>query len=68
MKQTKDAPKDGRKEDADKPLLPNEADQTAESQHEEEPRDVGKQAHEDIERGLVDTDRRSNLEGDASLK
>jgi hypothetical protein len=38
--------------------LPHEADQSIESQDDHEPRDVGKQAHEDIERGIVDTDRR----------
>jgi hypothetical protein len=38
--------------------LPHETDQTTESQHEDEPRGVGKQAHRDLERGLQDTDRR----------
>ncbi|WP_332309104.1 hypothetical protein [Candidatus Burkholderia verschuerenii] len=38
--------------------MPHEADQSVESQNDREPRDVGKQAHEDIERGVVDTDRR----------
>ncbi|HVE11528.1 MAG TPA: hypothetical protein VNE00_30015 [Paraburkholderia sp.] len=38
--------------------LPHEADQTPESQHEHQPRGVGKQAHRDLERGLQDTDRR----------
>jgi hypothetical protein len=42
--------------------LPHETDQNAESQHEEEPRHVGKQAHRDIERGLKDTDRRGGDE------
>jgi hypothetical protein len=42
--------------------LPHEADQDPESQHEDLPRHVGKQAHEDLERGLEDTDRRG---GDA---
>ena len=45
-------------DDASNAPLPHEADQSVESQHEHEPRDVGMQAHEDIERGLVDTDRR----------
>lgn len=38
--------------------LPHETDQSPESQHEDDPRRVGKQAHRDIERGLQDTDRR----------
>jgi hypothetical protein len=42
--------------------LPHEADQSPESQHEDEPRHVGKQAHRDIERGLKDTDRRGGDE------
>lgn len=42
--------------------LPHEADQSAESQHEDGPRGVGKQAHRDLERGLEDTDRRGGDE------
>jgi hypothetical protein len=42
--------------------LPHETDQSPESQHEDEPRRVGKQAHRDIERGLKDTDRRGGDE------
>jgi hypothetical protein len=42
--------------------LPHEADQNPESQHEDEPRHVGKQAHRDLERGLKDTDRRGGDE------
>jgi hypothetical protein len=42
--------------------LPHEADQDPESQHEEEPRPVGEQAHRDIERWLKDTDRRGGGE------
>jgi hypothetical protein len=42
--------------------LPHEADQDAESQHEHGTRQVGRQAHEDLARGLTDTDRRG---GDA---
>ncbi|CAD6549180.1 hypothetical protein ACFQ3P_23490 [Paraburkholderia sabiae] len=38
--------------------LPHESDQSMESQHEHEPRGVGKQAHSDLEHGLEDTDRR----------
>jgi hypothetical protein len=38
--------------------LPHEADQSVESQDDHEPREVGKQAHEDVNSGLVDTDRR----------
>jgi len=42
--------------------LPHETDQDPESQHEDAPRRVGKQAHRDIERGLKDTDRRGGDE------
>ncbi|MGF6410946.1 hypothetical protein [Paraburkholderia sp. MM5482-R1] len=42
--------------------LPHEADQHPESQHEDEPRHVGKQAHDDIEHGQQDTDRRGGGE------
>lgn len=42
--------------------LPHETDQNPESQHEDAPRRVGKQAHRDIERGLKDTDRRGGDE------
>ncbi|AET89345.1 MULTISPECIES: hypothetical protein [Caballeronia] len=49
-------------DDASNAPLPHETDQSVESQHEEEARDIGKQAHEDIERGLVDTDRRGGSE------
>ncbi|MCC8391359.1 hypothetical protein LJ656_02060 [Paraburkholderia sp. MMS20-SJTR3] len=38
--------------------LPHESDQNPQSQHEDDPREVGKQAHEDLEQGLEDTDRR----------
>lgn len=46
------------KADAANAPLPHEADQNVESQYEDGARGVGKQAHEDLERGLVDTDRR----------
>jgi hypothetical protein len=42
--------------------LPHETDQDPESQHEDHPRGVGKQAHSDVERGLKDTDRRGGDE------
>ncbi|WNC88236.1 hypothetical protein RI103_10855 [Paraburkholderia sp. FT54] len=42
--------------------LPHETDQDPESQHEDSPRHVGKQAHSDLERGLKDTDRRGGDE------
>ncbi|QQC64766.1 hypothetical protein [Paraburkholderia ginsengisoli] len=42
--------------------LPHESDQDPESQHEDAPRHVGKQAHRDLERGLKDTDRRGGDE------
>lgn len=38
--------------------LPHETDQQSGSQHEDAPRNIGKQAHRDLERGLKDTDRR----------
>ena len=38
------------------PRFPHERDESSDSQT-SEPRDVMRQAHEDIERGLVDTDR-----------
>ena len=47
----------------DAPLpLPHETDQSAESQHEDGTRAVGRQAYQDLSRGLTDTDRRG---GDA---
>lgn len=56
------APKQPRSlEDAAAPL-PHESDQSSDSQHEDAPRDVGKQAHSDVERGLKDTDRRGGGE------
>jgi len=42
--------------------LPHESDQSPASQQEDEPREVGEQAHEDLERGLQDTDRRGGAE------
>ncbi|MDR5854629.1 hypothetical protein P9239_10850 [Caballeronia sp. LZ062] len=64
MKQAKDeprsapqAPQGGETDERAKPPLPHETDQSVQSQDEEAPRDVGRQAHEDLERGLVDTDR-----------
>jgi hypothetical protein len=42
--------------------LPHETDQDPESQHEDEPRHIGKQAHRDLEHGLKDTDRRGGDE------
>lgn len=42
--------------------LPHEADQDPESQHEDAPRHVGKQAHRDVESGMKDTDRRGGDE------
>jgi hypothetical protein len=40
--------------------LPSEADQQVDSQDDATPREVGEQAHEDLERGLKDTDRRGD--------
>src|SRR5471032_997346 len=42
--------------------LPHKTDQSPASQQEDEPREVGEQAHEDLERGLQDTDRRGGAE------
>jgi len=41
------------------PRLPHERDESSDSQESQggEPTEVGKQAHEDVERGIVDTDR-----------
>jgi len=41
------------------PRLPHERDQSSDSQESQggTPPEVGKRAHEDVERGLVDTDR-----------
>ncbi|SDX38783.1 hypothetical protein SAMN05518669_104364 [Variovorax sp. YR634] len=41
------------------PRLPHEHDQSSDSQQTQDgrPTEVGRQAHEDVERGLVDTDR-----------
>jgi hypothetical protein len=50
------------RDDAPDAPLPHETDQRPESQHEEGTREVGEQAHRDIERGLVDTDRRGGDE------
>ncbi|WP_250529035.1 hypothetical protein [Caballeronia sp. ATUFL_F1_KS4A] len=54
---SKDREKQAR-DDASNAPLPHEADQNVESQREHGARDIGKQAHEDLEHGLVDTDRR----------
>jgi hypothetical protein len=50
-----------RDDGADIPL-PHENDQSVGSQDEEGARKVGEQAHEDLERGLQDTDRRGGDE------
>ncbi|CAB3792357.1 hypothetical protein [Pararobbsia alpina] len=52
----------GRRDHEDVAPLPHETDQDAESQHEQGTRRVGRQAHQDLARGLTDTDRRG---GDA---
>jgi hypothetical protein len=52
---------DDHEHDASLPL-PHETDQLAESQHEEGTRAVGRQAHQDLSRGLTDTDRRGGDE------
>ena len=42
-----------------KPRLPHERDESSDSQETQggEPPEVGKKAHDDVERGVVDTDR-----------
>jgi hypothetical protein len=52
---------DDHEDDAPLPL-PHETDQSAKSQHEVGTRAVGRQAYQDLSRGLTDTDRRG---GDA---
>jgi hypothetical protein len=42
--------------------LPHEADQSPDSQQEHGTRRVGRQAHQDVSRGLTDTDRRGGDE------
>jgi hypothetical protein len=42
--------------------LPHETDESPASQDDGEPRKVGEQAHEDLERGLEDTDRRGGAD------
>ncbi|SAL33006.1 hypothetical protein AWB64_03109 [Caballeronia sordidicola] len=42
--------------------LPHETDESPASQDDGEPRRVGEQAHEDLERGLEDTDRRGGAD------
>lgn len=53
----RDAGTRAEKEATPGPRLPHERDQSAEAQAPHEPPEVGRQAHEDLERGLVDTDR-----------
>ncbi|KQR87296.1 hypothetical protein ASG35_24680 [Burkholderia sp. Leaf177] len=48
--------------DDQEPSLPHEADESPASQDDGEPRKVGEQAHEDLERGLEDTDRRGGAD------
>ena len=42
-----------------RPRLPHEHDESSDSQQSQggEPPEIGKRAHEDVERGVVDTDR-----------
>ncbi|WP_255580895.1 hypothetical protein [Caballeronia sp. dw_276] len=42
--------------------LPHETDESPALQDDGEPRKVGEQAHEDLERGLEDTDRRGGAD------
>ncbi|WP_432729274.1 hypothetical protein [Variovorax sp. W6] len=55
------------------PRLPHEHDQSSDSQQTRDghPPRVGRQAHEDVERGLVDTDRAleaDNVEGGGKVR
>jgi len=51
-----------RVDDESAPRLPHEHDESADSQHIEESRAVIQQAHDDVERGLVDTDRSTPMD------
>lgn len=51
-----------RVDDESAPRLPHEHDESADSQVVEEPQAVMKQAHEDVRRGLVDTDRSPGMD------
>jgi hypothetical protein len=55
-------PAQQKRDDGSDMPLPHETDQRIASQDEENPREVGEQAHEDLERGLQDTDRRGGGE------
>ena len=55
-------PAQQKRDDGEVAPLPHETDQSPASQQEDEPRQVGEQAHEDLERGLQDTDRRGGAE------
>jgi hypothetical protein len=55
-------PAQGKRDDGAGAPLPHEIDQSPASQQEDEPRGIGEQAHEDLERGLQDTDRRGGAE------
>jgi len=59
--ESKDPAQQKRDDGAGAPL-PHETDQSPASQQEDEPREVGEQAHDDLERGLQDTDRRGGAE------
>jgi len=49
-------------EDESAPRLPHERDESADSQVTEEPQAVIQQAHDDVKRGLVDTDRSPGMD------
>lgn len=51
-----------RVDDESAPRLPHEHDESADSQVIEEPRPEIQQAHDDVERGLVDTDRAPGMD------
>lgn len=51
-----------RVDDEPAPRLPHEHDESSDSQVIEEPRAVIQQAHEDVRRGLVDTDRSPGMD------
>jgi hypothetical protein len=60
-KSPQDSPRHGntmpRVQERSVPRLPHEHDESADSQNSEEPQAVIQQAHDDVQRGLVDTDR-----------
>ena len=46
----------------EEPWLPHDRDESAHASQDEPPSDIGRQAHEDLARGLQDTDRQPVME------